>query len=136
MDFATSSSGLRILANSVDLPRLTKTDSRLIRAFLPDYDQYARENTERAKQVASVNVTSTEVTNPVQLKFCVSSEWLGSVITLGFIKNGKSYDDLEGKQLHRFLELQSEAPKSIVALQILHKLVETHLRVDVPNADA
>lgn len=57
MDVASSSQasqrrGARVVVAIVDHPRLAKTNSTAIRAFLQEYDQYARVVKEWAQKIA------------------------------------------------------------------------------------
>lgn len=82
MDIASSSQDSPVVATAIDHPRLTKTEPSSIRSFLREYDQYTHEITARAQQLVNTAVVSTDVARPIQLKYCVPSEWLESVIDL------------------------------------------------------
>lgn len=89
MDIASSSQASRrqgpsVVATAVDHARLTKTNLTAIRSFRRDYNQYAREVSQRALQLTGGDLISTDVSKPAQLKFCENSEWLDSVIDFRF----------------------------------------------------
>lgn len=89
---ASSRHGLRVVATTVDQPRLTNTNPIAISAFLWEYDQYAWEVKERSQQIAGDNRMSTDIPKPFHIKIRVNSEWLESVVDLGFIPAAKSYE--------------------------------------------
>lgn len=141
MDVASSSQashrqGSRVVATAVEHPRLTKTNSAAICMFLREYDQYDREVKERAQQIVCEQVLSTDVAKPVQHKFCVDSEWLESVIELDYIKGVKSYDELTDANLCEYLESKAEPSKSVVTTDMLDKIFEDSLRMDMTDNDA
>lgn len=84
---ASSRRGSRFVATTVGHPRLTKTNLSAIRAFLREYEHYAREVQERAQPLLDNTVSSTETSEPIQMNFCVKFDRLGLVADLGFIPN-------------------------------------------------
>lgn len=129
MDVASSSQaskrqGSHVVATIPDQPRLTKTNSIAIHAFLREYDQYAREVNKIALQISGEDVLSTDISRPVQLKFCVNSEWLESVIHLRFIKGVTKYGDHTDNQLQMYPISKTESTKDVVTIDMLDKFVE------------
>lgn len=92
-----------MLATAVDHPRLTKTDAASIRAALRDFNQYSNKLSERAPQLVGDGVTSTEFSKAVQLKLCVSSDWIESVFDLEFNENVTDYDSFSNEALRKYL---------------------------------
>lgn len=124
-----------MVSTTVDHPRLLKTDSAAIRSFLRSYDQYAKEVEERARQLSRHTVV-TEPISPVHLKFCVDADWIESLLTLGFIADTSSYEDLTDELLRSYLEKKAEESKEVVTIDTLDKLVEDKLRIDMTDSDA
>jgi len=72
-----------MVSTSVNHPRLVRTDTESIRAFLWIYDQCAKEVTARTHQLAVGVTATTEAACPVNLKYCVDAEWLECTVALG-----------------------------------------------------
>lgn len=121
---------------TVDHSRLKTTDAASIRYFLRAYDNYAKEVQERARQLVARNVVTNEVVTPVNLKFCVDSKWLESLIALNFIDKVSTYYDLSDSQLRSFLEKKAKESKEVVTLNMLDNIVkrELHTNMQDPNA--
>lgn len=115
---------------------LTKTDSDSIRAFLRWYELYAREATERPKQIICDRVISTETAKPVRLKLCVNFKWLESVTNCGFISNVDSCNEIRKDERRSYVDVKAEASKDFFAVSTLDKLVKTDLRTDMIDTDA
>lgn len=56
----------------------------------------------------NVNVTYAEVVTPGSLEFCVDADWLGFLIAIKVIKDGKPYDDVTDEILRTYLEKRSK----------------------------
>lgn len=136
MNVAASIEWPRVVATSIDHPKLTKRYSESIRAFLWKYDQYACEVYEQAQQILEDWSICTEVFKPVQHKYCVNREWSESVIDLRFIPDFTSYASLSNDALRTYLEEKAVASKDVVTSESFDKLVETHLRIDMSDIDA
>lgn len=119
----------------MDHPYLAEHDSESIRAFLRRYDQYCREVEARARQLVDGSST-TEVTRPANLKFCVDAEFLESKIALGFIEDVKDFASLTDAQLRTFLEERSKESKTVVTLDKLDSIVESDLRTNMKETSA
>lgn len=72
----------------------------------------------------------------VDLKFCIDVDFLESTITLGFIKNMSSCDDLLKKNVRTFLKERAQESKSAVTLQRLDKIVKDEPRKKMKKSDA
>lgn len=90
---------------------------------------------QRAKQLAGDMVFAPEATKPVQRKFCVDSEWLKTVIGLGFIPDVDSYEDLVGDDLHTYLESMAAASRDVMTIDILDQIVRQNLKIDMRDKD-
>ena len=137
MNGASSShnSTSRLVATSVDHPRLTATDASSIRVFLRSYDSYVTEVQERARQIVDSSV-STEPVKPVNLKFCVDAEWLESTVALGFIEPIDTVEQLTDERFRAYLDSKAEESKEVVSLSKLDELVSQELRTDMRDANA
>lgn len=89
---------------SISHPRLHRIDAEAIRAFLPKYDAYCTEISERARQLLGTETASTEAVAASSLKFCVDRDQLESFIELGFIEGVNDYDNLSNDKLRLYLE--------------------------------
>ena len=79
--------GISGLTMSVAHPRLLKTDPSSIRTFLKAYDQYCHTVIGRAKQLqagtnAANQTITTEVSIPIELKYCVDATHFASCLSL------------------------------------------------------
>lgn len=128
--------GLNFILSSVDHPRLTKTEALFIRVFLYAYNQYATEVKEHAKQPTANDIVSTEISRPVNLKFCVDSEWVKSLIALKLLDDGLMYDDLNDERLQKYLDDRSIKSKEVVNLKVLYDLVAKNLRINVADLNS
>jgi transposase InsO family protein len=127
--------GSSSVSTSVNYPRLNKANAESIRVFLRLYDQYVEEVRARAQQLVPGEV-STEAVRPVKLKFCVDPEYLESIIALGFIKDVQSYESLTDEILRQFLETKSQESKESVTIDILDKIVDRSLKMDMTDRNA
>lgn len=141
MDVASSSQVFRrqgspVVATSVDHLRLTKTNLTALLAFLLEYDDYTPEVTELVLQITGKDILLTVVAKPVQIKFCVNSEWLESLIDLNFIKKVTSYDNQTNDQLRKYLESEAEFLKDVVTMDMLDKIVEQSISITMNDKHA
>jgi len=125
-------SGNFALSTVINHPTLRKHDSESIRIFLRRYDQYCTEIAERAAQFGDDTVSA----RPVQLKFCVDSEYLASAISLGFISGATSLEDLTDAVLRTYLDTKSGASKETVTLSKLDRIVEKQLSMNMSDPSA
>lgn len=128
--------GTKLVATTVEHPRLTNTDASSVRSFPRLYDQYSKEIEERARQLLVPDTLSTEAVSPVHLKFLVDADWIEYVIELGFIADVSSYDTLTDEHLRTYLDKQAEESKEVVTIYNLDKLVEYRLHIDMKDSDA
>ncbi len=128
----------RFGSRTPEYPTLKFVTPRSSRTFLVKYDPYVREIIERHEQRVSTNDAdgSVEPPKPVSLKFCVDACSLQAAIVMGIIKdrNGcriESLDSLTDSDLRSFFESKAKASKDNVTVQMLDKLVEKSLRMDM-----
>lgn len=136
MDISTTGHPSRFVATAIDHPRLIKADAASIRSFLLAYDAYVREVTERARQLTGPDFTSTELTTPVRLQFCVDQEWLESIIDLGLITGVDTFSALSDSTLREYLSLKAEESREVITMEKLDKLVQDELHINMADKDA
>lgn len=119
---------------TVEHPRLLETDADYIQTFLRKYDQYCYEVSSRARQISGTDAA--EPVSPVEIKFCVDVDFLGSSIDLGFIDGADSYDTITSDLVRSFLESRAKESKEIITLKKLDKIVAEELRMNMWNTDA
>lgn len=124
-----------VISTSVNHPRLLRTDAESIRIFLRLYDQYKDEVSARALQLTD-NGSSTEAVRPVNLKFCVDADWLESAVTLGFINDAESVDEVTDSILREYLDTKAEASKDTVTVDSIDALVDKELKMDMSDRSA
>lgn len=124
------------MTTSVNHPRLSKTDAASICTFTREYDQYAKEIEERARQLVGEHEISTEAVTPVHLKYCVDYEWIESVLDLGFIDGVTSYNDLNDEKLRAYLTEKAKESTEVVTLDVLDKIVANQLQMNMEDNDA
>ncbi len=81
------------LATTNDHAALLKFDAESIRVFFRLYDQYEKEVLARCLQLSD-HLTAVDTVRPVNLKFCVDTEYQKSAVSLLFIPNVKTYESL------------------------------------------
>lgn len=59
---------------------------------------------------------------PVNIKFCFDIEWVKSVIALNFIKDVKSYAELDEATLREYFDYESRESKGILSLNTLYEI--------------
>lgn len=133
----TSGQGSRFFSTAVEHPRLAKTDAASVRLFLrrPN-DQYVCIGKERARQIVGQEAISSEAATPLQMKFCVDAEWLGSLIELHFLPEVPSYDEVNDEQLRDYLSKKAEESKNVETIETLDLIVENELHTDMEDKDA
>ena len=124
--------GTSFVATSVNHPRLVRTDAKLVRRFLRRHDQYSIEVSARAQQLILHGTTTTEAVRPVNLKYCVDSEYIESAVVLGFLE-ADSYDALTDQILRKNLEEKSEESPEAVTLEDLDSIMDKELRHQACN---
>ena len=122
------------ISTNINHPTLRKHDAESIRIFLRKYDQYVTEIVERSAQYGDVDAAGTA--RPVQLKFCVDSEYLASAIDLGFVDGVDTIEELTDPLLRAYLEKKAETSKETVTLSALDKMVEKHLSMNMSDPSA
>lgn len=72
----------------------------------------------------------------VDIKFSVDVNFLESTISLGFVDNVLSYDDLTDTAVRTFLEESAKEANEVVTLDMINKIVEAELltNVEKPNS--
>lgn len=113
---ATTAYKSKFVPTTVDHPRITVADASSIHFFLSIYDQYVSELQERARELVTQDAVTTEIVNPVNIKFCLGAECLESTVTLGFIDCVTSVDRLTNCRLRKYLDGQAEESKKVVKL--------------------
>ena len=125
------------LSTTVDHPRLMKEDPLSIRIFLRRYDAYCNEVRARAEQmVLQGSPSTTEISRPVNLKYCVDTEYLEAAILLKRIEGVSSYDALTDEKLRTFLKTKGEESTDVVTLGSLDILVRDNLRMNMNDNSA
>ena len=127
------------LTISVNHPQLHSIDPTAIREFLSNYDSYSRTVIARAKQHQLDNQSkpsTTEITLPVNLKFCVNTQIILSAIELNFIPDVESYDELSDDDLRAYLEQRSVESKEVVNMESLDAIVSRDLRMNMTTRNA
>lgn len=66
----------------------------------------------------------------------MNSEWLESVIDLGFIEKVTEYDNLTDDQLRTYLDSNVESSKDVITIDMLDKNLEDNMRMDMNDKDA
>lgn len=127
---------IKLVATAVDHPRLPAADALSIRAFLRLYDQYATEIKECAYQFVAQDTVTTELINPVSLKFCVDAEWLEATISLSFIDRVTSVDTLIEHRLRSYLASKAIESKQVVTLVKLDDIVSQELCINMREGNA
>jgi len=118
------------IATPINHPTLRRHDAESTRVFLRKYDQYVTEISERAAQYGDTSA------RPVQLKFCVDSEYLSSAIGLGFIKDITKLEDLTDAVLRTYLDKKAETSKETVTLSSLDRMVDKQLSMNMADPSA
>ena len=72
----------------------------------------------------------------MELKHCVDSQYLHSMIALGFISDVKSYEDLSSERLREFLDNRAIQSKKSITIAGLYILVSLELIMKMANRDA
>lgn len=111
-------------------------DASFLRDFLQAYDQYATESKARAQQLAAKDVDSTEISRPVNLKFCVEAEWVESVIALNFLDPFLKYDDVTYERSRKDLDDEIIESKEVVSLDVLDDLAAKELHINTADSNA
>lgn len=89
----------------------------------------------RARELTTEFLTAESI-KPVELNFFLDSEFLGSLIALGFVKESKRYATLTYEQVRAFLENLSKESKTTVSLDQLDRLVKQNFRTKMKNKNA
>ena len=118
---------------SVDHLGLLRNYSESIRTSLKLYEQYSKEVTSRAEQLAGASNKTAEDPRPIIIKYCVDADWLESIVFVGFIENVDSVDTLTNEQLLKYLEKKAEESKETLTAPILDSIVERELRMDMKD---
>lgn len=63
-------------------------------------------------------------------------EYLESSMTLGFIAEATSYEELTEKQVSNFLNQRAEKSKEVIRLEKLDKIVSREIRTNMFNTSA
>lgn len=103
MDIATSSKNVDVDTTTVGNPKVTKTDSVLIRAFPQKYDERTRKVYERAQQNRKGKSIFMKVIKPTQCTFFVNPKWPKSAIDLALVSGTSSFVTLSSNGLHKCL---------------------------------
>lgn len=111
-----SLTSLPFLTTSVDHPRLSKTDSKIVRRCFREYDQYSSKVQERAAQLIVSGVLSTETVRSLSSSFfCVDVEYLEALYLLELIPDTPvDYDDLTDEVRRAFLETKAQESKETI----------------------
>ena len=121
------------VSTSIGHPRLVRTDSASIRKFLGLYDQYCKEITTRALQLAVVDATNTEPVRPVNLTYCVDPEWLRSIVDLNLIPDLTDYEMVTDEILRTFLEERSRTTTTTISLSAVNSIIDKELKMDMAD---
>lgn len=127
----SSASNSKIVSSAVDHPYLNAFNAASIRVFLRSYGQYVNEVTERAKQLVSENVSTSDNVSPVSLSFCVDSERLESLINLEFIPAVSARQDLSYYKLRLYLDSNCKKSKEVVTVKLLNAMLYKELRINM-----
>lgn len=77
-----------------------------------------------------------DAAKPAQMKFCVNSKWLESLIVLQFIMDVTSYGILADGQLRKYFESKAKSSNDVESIDMLDKIVEQSLSTDMTDKDA
>ena len=124
------------VSTSIGHPRLVRTESAFIRKFLGRYDQYCKEITTRALQLAVVDATTTEPVRPVNLTYCVDPEWLRSIVDLNLIPDFTDYEMVKDEILRTFLEERSRTTTTTISLSAVNSIIDKELKMDMADTSA
>lgn len=119
--------GLIPVFASVNHPRLAKTDTVSVLLLLSDSDYYVIDLHERARKLIIKSFVSIEPIRPVNLKYCVDTEWLESLLELRLIEGFNNYDSLTEYVLWDYLDSNSEKSKDAFNLDGLKNIVKQAL---------
>lgn len=109
MNVAASNEGPNMSARLVKDFKLTKSESESIRAFLKNYDQYARKVEERPQKNLRVWNISKKVSRSDKLKLCPQSKWVGFVTDLDFLPDTLCYALRSNEALRMYLKEKAAA---------------------------
>ena len=125
------------ISTTVDHPRLIKVDPENIRVFLQAYDAYCNEVRARAEQlIMGGSPSTTEISRPVGLKYCVDAEYLHAAIALGRINGAHTYESLTNEILRKHLDSKCTESRNIVTLAMLDEIVLNNLRMNMNDTAA
>lgn len=88
----------------------------------------------RAHRLSTASST-TEPVSPVNITSCVNLDFLESTITLGFIDDVSTYEDVTDAAVQTFLEERVKESKDAVTLDVLEKIVRTELRTNMKHSN-
>ena len=114
-----------------------KEDPLSIRIFLRRCDAYCNEVRVRAEQLVwQGSPSTTEISRPVILKYCVDTEYIEAAILLRRIVDIASYDALTDDKLRNFLMTKGEESTDVVTLGSLDILVRDNLKMNMSDNSA
>lgn len=125
------------LSTTVDHLRLVKQDPSSIRNFIRAYDAYVNEVRSRAKQLVLQGApATTEISRPVNLKYCVDGEYLEAAIILNRIDGVTSFEALSEEKLKTYLDNKAEESTDIVTLGTIDAIVQSNLKMNLQDKSA
>ena len=102
--------------------------------FLRMFDAYCNEVRARAEQpMCGGTPSSSEISRPVNLKYCMDNEYINAAIILGRIENVSSCDNLHELTLRKYLDKRAEESKEVVTLPMLDEIVNNNLKMDMSD---
>ena len=80
-------------------------------------------------------MVTTESVRPINLKYCVSPEYLESAISLGFLRGVEDYESLSDETPREYLDHKAKLSKDATTLDSHGKLVGNEIRMDMTDLD-
>lgn len=74
-----------------------------------------------------------DIGKPVQLKFCVGSEWPEFVIDLNIISKVIDYDALRDKNLYAYLKSKAKLSNDVLRIDMLDEIFEETIYIDMTD---
>lgn len=61
---------------------------------------------------------------PVNLKYCLDSERLESVLALGYLQKATTYDDVEDEELREFLDSEKQERRRTITTNNFDRIID------------